>query len=479
MTAEMDVSTYDDWWTWTAATDEADPAVPPPDTDEDNDVPVPENVAVSIAHRPVNGQFMQAVGVITWDPPPRSVYSAKARYRVVQPDPEAAPFPGSRSRSRRTISRSRPSRWPMARAYEAQVRFIGPAGAGGDWSDLVPFTAVADPVAPASPVLLSATPAGSNVNLSATAANSVEPEPHPLLARFRRHLRRRHRHQRSDLDRPERHRDLHGHAGRSAPWRCLGDGGELERHRKRADRSAGRDLHPGRAGHRLADDALCDLVTTRRLPAARRRMPRRSICSTAPPMWARRLSWPAHGPSPPRPLADGTRNITAKAVAAGGATSVASNTVVTTIDTVVSPPVILDIVAARAPPTRRRTSAARRRSAPLSPCSAAASTPAGSATANGSGNWTATLSGAGDRQLQHRRPSEIRSGRQYLRRVDGADAQRPARRARDHDGPGATTYDKTPTIAGTSTASACHQVSMMTARCPRPRRPTGPATGPS
>ncbi len=167
--------------------------------------------SVTISYAPASSVFEVLYPTcVTWDPPPRSVYSAEARYRVVQPDPEAAPSPGSRSWSRRrTISQVETfpaGRWhpPMRRKFALSR----PSEAGGDWSDLVPFTAVADPVAPASPVLLSATPAGSNVNLSSRdRSQQLEPEPHLLRwrdsdATFAGAIDISG----SDLDRPERHR---------------------------------------------------------------------------------------------------------------------------------------------------------------------------------------------------------------------------------------------------------------------------------
>jgi hypothetical protein len=181
MTVSMEVVSYDDWWTWTAETDEADPAIPPPDTDEGNDVPVPEGVDVDIIHRLVNGQTYVAVGLITWDPPPRSVYVAKARYRPLSPaDSPWQPLPVAQDDDQVET-------FPLADgiAYEAQVRFIGPAGAGSDWSASATFTAVADPVAPASPVGLTAqanTPATGQVTVTATQPN----DPRAATLRFYR-----------------------------------------------------------------------------------------------------------------------------------------------------------------------------------------------------------------------------------------------------------------------------------------------------
>ncbi len=73
----------------------------------------------------------------------------------------------------------------MVLGYEAQVRFIGPAGAGGDWSASATFTAVADPVAPAAPTGLTAqanTPSTGQVTVSATQPN----DPRAATLRFYR-----------------------------------------------------------------------------------------------------------------------------------------------------------------------------------------------------------------------------------------------------------------------------------------------------
>ena len=168
MTVTMEVSSYDDWWTWTAETDEQLPAIPPPESDDDAEIPVPEGVAVSIIHRLYNSQTPVAVGLITWDPPPRSVYVAKARYRATPSGPWQ-PLPVAQDEDQVET-------FPLADGvgYEAQVRFIGPRGAGSDWSAPAAFTAVADPVAPASPTDLTAqadVPTTDDVTVSATAPN--------------------------------------------------------------------------------------------------------------------------------------------------------------------------------------------------------------------------------------------------------------------------------------------------------------------
>ncbi|TSD85632.1 hypothetical protein FFK22_026675 [Mycobacterium sp. KBS0706] len=181
MTVSLEVTSYDGWWEWTAETDEQDPAVPPSDGDDDGEMPVPEHVAVTIAHRLYNMQMPVAVGVVTWDPPPRSVYVAKARYRpVTDPVSPWQPLPVAQDDNQVET-------FPLedGTAYEAQVRFIGPRGSGSDWSPPASFTAVADPVAPLSPTNLTAqanTPAVGQVTVSAKAPN----DPKHLSLRFYR-----------------------------------------------------------------------------------------------------------------------------------------------------------------------------------------------------------------------------------------------------------------------------------------------------
>ncbi|MGO4127804.1 phage tail protein [Inquilinus sp. YAF38] len=185
MTVELEVTSYDSWWEWNAATDEQAPAVPPPDGDDDAGVPVPDTVSVTIAHRFYNAQTPVAVGVITWGPPPRSVYVAKARYRKVSADPQN-PFPWQPLPVAQDDDQVETFPLQDGTAYEAQVRFIGPRGAGSDWSTPpATFTAVADPVAPASPANLTAqanAPATGQVTVSATAPN----DPRHLSLRFYR-----------------------------------------------------------------------------------------------------------------------------------------------------------------------------------------------------------------------------------------------------------------------------------------------------
>ncbi|MGO1079719.1 hypothetical protein [Inquilinus sp. CA228] len=192
---EMEITSYDGWFDWNPETDEQDPAEPPPDTDEDGSgVPMPENVAATIEHRAVNGQGTVAIGVISCDPAPRTVYKAWARVRPVTiptSPPDVSPW---------ELIAAPQDTWqvktgPLAdgAGYEAQMSFTGPRGSRSKWVPLPPpddtgpvqFTATADPVAPASPTGLTAqanTPGTGQVTVSATQPN----DPRAASLRFYR-----------------------------------------------------------------------------------------------------------------------------------------------------------------------------------------------------------------------------------------------------------------------------------------------------
>lgn len=447
MTVNLEVSSYDDWWTWTAETDEQMPAIPPPDSDDDAEIPVPENVAVSIAHRPLNNGTLSAVGVITWDPPPRSVYIGKARYRPTSPANSAwQPLPVAQDSDQVET-------FPLEDgvAYEAQVRFIGPRGAGSDWSTPpATFTAVADPVAPAAPVLLSATPSGSDVNLSATAANSANQR----LIRFYR-----------DSDAtfagavniggniftgPNGVATLTDTPGLGA-WRYWATAGNWSGVESAPTGPQAVTFTPAAP---VIVSPTTPYVTSDNTPTFSGTAPNGTtvhlfdgatdVGSVAVVAGAWAITASA--------MADGTRNVTAKAVAPGGATSAASNTVVTTIDTVVSPPVITTSSPLSTTDTTPDISGTSENGASIA-MFRGGSTPAGTATANGSGNWTSTLSPA----LAVGSYSITAKQTDLAGNVSGASSAltlniQPAAPAITTVG--ATTYDTTPTIAGTSTASA-------------------------
>lgn len=184
MTAEMEVTSYDGWWNWNAATDEADPAPIPDDGEEDDDMPVPGGVSVAIEHRAINGQSYAAIGVISWTPPTRSVFVGQVRYRPVFPEP-TPPGPWQFLTAEQDESTASTPPLVDGQGYEGQARFLGPRRTASDWSDSVLFTAVADPIAPTSPVGLTAqanTPATGQVTVTATQPN----DPRAAMLRFYR-----------------------------------------------------------------------------------------------------------------------------------------------------------------------------------------------------------------------------------------------------------------------------------------------------
>jgi hypothetical protein len=182
MSVEMEVTSYDGWWDWDAAHDEADQAAIPQDEGGDDDMPVPSNIAVTIDHRAINGQSHAAIGVISWAPPSRSVFVGQARYRRVT-DPVS---PWMLLTAEQDANRVETGALADGQRYETQARFLGPRRTAGNWVPRedddeenpdrpLPFTAVADPVAPGQPTGLAAQagmPAAGQVTVTATAPNS-------------------------------------------------------------------------------------------------------------------------------------------------------------------------------------------------------------------------------------------------------------------------------------------------------------------
>jgi len=388
MMVEIGVASYDAWWDWTAETDEKAPAVPPPLMDDDAEIPVPENVVVTIAHRALNNGTLVAVGIIAWDPPPRSVYVGKARYRPVSPaNGPWQPLPVAQDSNQVET-------FPLEDgiAYEAQVRFIGSRGSGSDWSTPPAlFTAIADPVAPSAPVLLSATPAGANVNLSATAANSSNQR----LIRFWR-----------DSDATfagavdisgaiwtgpngiATYTDTPG-PGAWRYWATAGNWSDVD------SAPIGPEAVTITPAAPVIVSPATPYLTSDNTPTYSGTGPNGTtvhLYDGATDVGSIAVvagAWSITAST----LADGTRNVTAEAVAPGPITSVASNVVVTTIDTVVSPPVITTSSPLSTTDTTPDTSGTSEPSASIA-MFRGGSTPAGSATADGAGVWTATLSPA-------------------------------------------------------------------------------------
>ncbi|MGK9234517.1 hypothetical protein KXS07_26830 [Inquilinus limosus] len=187
MSVEMEVTSYDGWWDWNPATDETDPAPVPADFDDDDDMPTPENLSVAIEHRPVNGQNYVAIGVISWDPPSRSVFVGQVRYRLKTP----ANSPWLLLTAEQDANRVETGALADGQVYQAQARFLGPRRTASEWVPAegdpgpVEFTAVADPVAPGMPTGLTAqanVPATGQVTVTATQPN----DPRAASLRFYR-----------------------------------------------------------------------------------------------------------------------------------------------------------------------------------------------------------------------------------------------------------------------------------------------------
>lgn len=170
ISVEIDFVSYDAWWEWNADTDEQAPALPPDRTSRPEDVPVPTGVHVNIDHRNIDTNTVVAVGIVAWDAPSRTSLTSKGRWRKV----------GS---SGWVIGDVNPGQYYFETAiledgiiYETQIQNIGSKGVASDWAPTVPlqFTAIADPIAPGSPVGLTAVYSAGQTLLTVAAPN----DPH-------------------------------------------------------------------------------------------------------------------------------------------------------------------------------------------------------------------------------------------------------------------------------------------------------------
>lgn len=445
MMVEIDVSSYDDWWDWTPATDEADPAMPPPDLDEDDNIPVPQNVFVMIEHRLINGNTYAAVGVISWDPPPRPVYVGRAIYRpVTTPESPWQPLPVAQEAN--TVKTD-----PLVdgQGYEARVRFIAPRGAGGDWSPPAPFTAIADPVVPDPPVLTSGTIVGATVELQTTAANN----PNVAAIRFWRDGDNVFTGA-VDISGPlytapnavAHYVDTPG-PGRWFYWATSENWSGL------------RSTPSGPAGpFDFAPDV--PVITSPTSPFVTNDNTPTFSGTGQNGTTIHLFEGPTDKGSIPvsggtwsitsSTMADGTRNVTARAFA-GPLVSAASNIIVTTIDTTVAAPVITTSSPLTTTDTTPDISGTSEPNASIA-LFRGGSTPAGSTVADGTGAWTATLSalavGSYSITATQTDTAGNTSGPSLALTLNIQPAA-PAISTASF-----TTYDTTPTIAGTSTASA-------------------------
>ncbi|MGO4724631.1 MULTISPECIES: phage tail protein [unclassified Inquilinus] len=178
MTVEMDVTSYDGWWDWTAATDERDSAPVPDGPSVTPATPAPTGVISTVMHRQYDAQTLIATAVIAWAAPPSASFVAEGRWRKA----------GGAWQSAGVIPDTNTFETPPledGQNYEAGVRFKGPRGTSSSWTAAPPFMAVADPASPGMPTGLTAqaaVPGVANVTVTATAPNSPR---HAALRFFR------------------------------------------------------------------------------------------------------------------------------------------------------------------------------------------------------------------------------------------------------------------------------------------------------
>jgi hypothetical protein len=178
MTVEMDVTSYDGWWDWTAATDEQDSAPVPAGPPVMPATPAPTGLTSTVMHRQYDAQTLIATAVIAWAAPPSASLVAEGRWRKAGGDWQSAGvIPDTNTFETPPLE--------DGQNYEAGVRFKGPRGTTSSWTAAPPFTAVADPAAPGVPTGLTAqaaVPGVANVTVTATAPNSPR---HAALRFFR------------------------------------------------------------------------------------------------------------------------------------------------------------------------------------------------------------------------------------------------------------------------------------------------------
>jgi len=164
MSVEMNVTSYDGWFDWDAATDEQDPAVIPATPGPIPVTPAPTGVVANVVHRQIDDRTIVATAVVSWNPPPTASFNSQGRWREVggiwqmvgiNPDDLSFETPPLEN----------------GKMYEGGSRFMGPRGTVSEWVTTAPFQAVADPTAPAVPTLLTAMVVTGAVNLSAKAPN--------------------------------------------------------------------------------------------------------------------------------------------------------------------------------------------------------------------------------------------------------------------------------------------------------------------
>jgi hypothetical protein len=132
----------------------------------DDTIPEPENVTFTEQIITVSGQNV-SVGLVAFDLPPSASLRVEGRYKKTSDTAWLVIPIGDGETEGQT------SALEDGVEYEAQVRHVTITGRVGDWTDSETLTPIANPGTPSTPTLFSATPAGSNVDLSAKAPNSA------------------------------------------------------------------------------------------------------------------------------------------------------------------------------------------------------------------------------------------------------------------------------------------------------------------
>lgn len=168
VSVELELISYDDWWEWDPVTDEQAPASVPVRDPRPIDVPVPTGVTAAVIQVAIDINTNVPIGVVSWNPAPRTSLSAEGQWRKVG-DPDW--IPASVAKGQNTF---RTTSLADQALYEGRVRFKNSSNIPSDWTAPVQFTAVADPIAPAPPVGLTANYSGGTVQLVVSAPN----DPH-------------------------------------------------------------------------------------------------------------------------------------------------------------------------------------------------------------------------------------------------------------------------------------------------------------
>jgi hypothetical protein len=169
MMVTLSISSYDDWWTWNPAVDELDPSLVPDRPAHADEVSAPVSVTTSVVSRNLDGKAHAAIGIVTWPAPPKDTWTSEVWYRPIT-IPVSDWIRGSPPFG---IFYFETDALKDGQAYQAQVRYVATMGSVSEFTLGPTFTALADPVAPAAPVLFTAQVVGTSVNLTAYAPNDA------------------------------------------------------------------------------------------------------------------------------------------------------------------------------------------------------------------------------------------------------------------------------------------------------------------